>query len=196
MRYNRIAKILHWAIALLISFQLLSEEFMKRPKLIDDVLRIRTDEQAWFFTGHEWFGLLLLIVVILRFVFIMDRDEWDRFFPWLKAEGRQGLIDEIKVIPSWLVGKLKDAGEQDHLAKTVHGLGLLLALALGVLGSIMFIGMNPDGTMDSFTHLCKEGHEVLGEVLWIYFYGHVFMALYHQLLGHRSLQHIFKLGDD
>ncbi|MDX8389906.1 MAG: cytochrome b/b6 domain-containing protein [Mariprofundaceae bacterium] len=194
MKYDRVARILHWLIAILIMVQLLSEEFMKRPKLVDGVPRVRSDMEYWFFEGHEWFGLILLVVVLLRFVFIMDRNEWDRFFPWVTDAGRKGIVRECREIPSWFCGKLRNFGEDNYLAKSVHGLGLLLALALGMLGGILFVGMNPDGSMDDFVHLCKEAHELLGEFLWVYMYGHLFMTAYHQILGHRALQRMFGKG--
>ncbi|MDX8403701.1 MAG: cytochrome b/b6 domain-containing protein [Mariprofundaceae bacterium] len=191
MHYDKITKILHWLISSTIVIQLLSEEFMKRPK----PGRIRTEDQELFFEVHEWFGVIVLVLVLLRFVFIMDREEWPKLFPWITAEGRRGIISELKEVPGWLVGKLRDAGEQDYVAKTVHGLGLLLALGLGMTGTILFVGMNPDGSMDDVVHFFKEVHELLGELLWYYVIGHVFMALLHQLLGHRSLQRIFSFKD-
>lgn len=191
MKYDKITKILHWLIASTILIQLLSETFMKRPK----PGRIRSEDQELFFEVHEWFGVIVLVLVLLRFVFIMDREEWAKLFPWITAEGRRGIISELKEVPGWLVGKLLDAGEQDYIAKTVHGLGLLLALALGISGTVLFVGMNPDGSMDDVVHFFKETHELLGELLWYYVIGHVAMALLHQLMGHRSLQRIFFLKD-
>jgi cytochrome b561 len=191
MHYDKITKILHWLIASMILVQLLSEEFMKRPK----PGRIRTDEQELFFEIHEWFGVILLVVVLLRFVFVIGRNEWSKLFPWITAEGCKGMVAELKEVPGWLLGKLRDAGEEDYLAKTVHGLGLLLALALGMTGTVLFAGMNPDGSMGDVVHFFKETHEVLGELLWIYMIGHISMALLHQLMGHRSLQRIFSLKD-
>jgi cytochrome b561 len=191
MHYDKITKILHWLIASTILVQLLSEEFMKRPK----PGRIRTEGQELFFEVHEWFGVIVLVLVLLRFVFIMDRNEWARLFPWITAEGCKGIVSELKKVPGWFVGKLRDAGEEDYLAKTVHGLGLLLALALGFSGTVLFAGMNPDGSMGDTVHFFKETHEVLGELLWIYLSGHVFMALLHQLMGHKSLQRIFLFRD-
>ncbi|MES0371432.1 MAG: cytochrome b/b6 domain-containing protein [Mariprofundaceae bacterium] len=191
MHYDKITKILHWLIASTILMQLLSETFMKRPK----PGRIRSEDQELFFEVHEWFGVIVLVLVLLRFVFIMDREEWSKLFPWITAEGRRGIISELKEVPGWLIGKLRDAGEQDYIAKTVHGLGLLLALALGISGTVLFVGMNPDGSMDDVVHFFKETHELLGELLWYYVIGHVAMALLHQLMGHRSLQRIFSFKD-
>lgn len=191
MHYDKITKILHWLIASTILIQLLSETFMKRPK----PGRIRSEDQELFFEVHEWFGVIVLVLVLLRFLFIMDREEWSKLFPWITAEGCRGIISELKEVPGWLIGKLRDAGEQDYIAKTVHGLGLLLALALGISGTVLFVGMNPDGSMGDVVHFFKETHELLGELLWIYVIGHVVMALLHQVMGHRSLQRIFFLKD-
>ncbi len=196
--YPRINRILHFMFGSMMVFQLVSEELMKRPKLVDGAPRIRTDEQIVFFELHEWFGIMLLIIVGLRLSLLLGNpEEVRKLFPFLSMERMQGVITELKEVPGWFVGKISPPKDDDHLSGLIHGLGLLLGLALGLTGTIMFVGMDPtDGTMDSFVHLMKETHEILGELLWYYVIGHVGMALIHQLKGHRSLQRISPLSKE
>jgi len=196
--YPLINRILHFLFGSMMVFQLISEELMKRPKLIDGAPRIRTDEQIFFFELHEWFGIILLVIVGLRLSLLLGNpDEARKLFPFVSIDRMRGVITELKEIPGWLVGKISPPSDDDCLSGLIHGLGLLLGLALGLTGATMFVGMNPaDGTMDAFVHLMKETHEVLGELLWYYVIGHVAMALIHQLKGHRALQRISPLSKE
>ncbi len=194
--YPKINRILHSLFAFLMVAQLINEEFMKRPKLVDGAPRVRTDEQIFFFDMHEWIGVILLVVVGLRFMFLLGNPEdTRRLFPFISGERMKGVFADMKEIPGWFAGKLKPPGDDDYLAGFVHGLGLLLGLAMGLTGTAMFVGMDPiNGTMNDFVHTLKEVHEVLGELLFYYVIGHVAMVVLHQLKGHRSLQRISPLS--
>jgi len=189
MRYSSEEKVLHFLIAGGMIFQLVIENWMQRPEPGKSV----TASQVMLFGAHEFVGVSLLILVVTRFMLMAgNRNSLLRLFPWLEAEGRRGLVSEIRhVLPDWFAGQLKDAGERDFLAKTVHGLGLLLALGLGLTGLVMFIEISPEGGMGGLGKGMAEVHELLGTLLWVFIIGHIVMTLYHQLLGHRVLQYIF-----
>jgi len=191
MLYDKITRLLHWGIAIGIPLQLISEELMKRPK----PGRIRSDEQIFFFDMHEWVGMLLLTLIVLRLIWGvmgMGDGRLSKLFPFATAAGRKGMMHELRTeVPGWLKGKFEPPEKEDYIAGLVHGLGVLLVLALGASGAVMLYGMEDSGRMLGFVHTMKELHEALGELLWIYLVGHVGMALVHQLLGHRSLQRIF-----
>lgn len=189
MRYSSEEKVLHFLIAGGMIFQLVIKNWMQRPEPGKSV----TESQVMLFGAHEFIGVCLLIVVVTRFMLMIgNRKSFLRLFPWLEAEGRHGLVNEIRnALPGWFTGQLKDAGERDFLAKTVHGLGLLLALGLGLTGLVLFVEIAPEGAMGALAKEVMEVHEVLGTLLWIFITGHVVMTLYHQLLGHRVLQYIF-----
>lgn len=196
--YPKINRILHSLFALMMVAQLINEEFMKRPKLVDGAPRVRSDEQILFFDAHEWIGVILLIVVGLRFMMMLGHpDEVKRLFPFLSGERMRGVFADLKEVPGWFTGKLKPPTDEDCLAGLVHGLGLLLGLAMGLTGTAMFVGMDPiNGTMNDFVHSLKEVHEVLGELLWYYVIGHVVMVVLHQIKGHRSLQRISPMSKE
>jgi len=179
-------------------FQLVGEEFMKRPKLVDGVLRARTDQEILFFDLHEWVGMALLLVVALRFMMMLGHPEdVQRLFPFFSGERMKGVVSDLKEIPGWFSGKLKPPSDDDCLAGLVHGLGLLLGLGMGLTGTAIFVGMHPVyGTMDDSIRLLKELHELLGELLLYYVIGHVAMAVLHQLKGHRALQRISPLSKE
>jgi cytochrome b561 len=193
MRYSAEEKILHFMIGGGMLFQLIIENWMQHPKPDETATAL----QVLFFGAHEFIGVSLLVIVSTRFLLMIgEKQDFLRLFPWFDADGRQGIANELKEAPSdWLSGNLKDTGEQNFLARSVHGLGLLLALGLGVTGLIIFIELSPEGTTSALGHGTMEVHEVMGTLLWVFLVAHITMAIYHQLLGHRVLQHIFWAED-
>jgi len=194
MHYAKVTRALHWGFALLIPIQLLSEELMKRPK----PGRVRTDAQELFFEVHEWVGMLILTVVVLRLLWglVNKESSWLRLYPYFSATGRKMLAYELKhEVPGWFKGKLPNPSRERCMASAVHGLGLLLVLAMGVTGAVMLYGMESSGKMLGMVHEAKEVHEFFGELLWIYIFAHVGMTILHMLLGHTMLKRIFCLRD-
>ncbi len=185
MIYTRPQRVLHSLFALLMVGQLFTESFMRHPK----PGRVLTHEQALFFEAHEFVGLALLFIVAARFALLIGNgSDIARLFPWASKAGLARIVADLKSLPRSL---FQDPNQHEGaIAGSIHGFGLLLGLGLGLTGSFIFAGMNPDGSMDTATHGIKEVHEVLGTLLWIYVIGHVAMAIVHQLMGHRSLQRI------
>jgi len=193
MRYTAEDKILHFMIGGGMLFELIIENWMQRPKPDEP----GTVLQILFFGVHEFVGISLLAIIVTRFLLMIgDKQNFLRLFPWFNAGGRRALSSELREAPSnWLSGNLKDTEEQNFLARSVHGLGLLLALGLGLTGTTIFSEISPEGTMGALGLGALEIHEVLGTLLWVFLIAHVTMAIYHQMLGHRALQHIFWTGD-
>jgi len=192
MRYTFEEKVLHFLIAGGMLLQLVLEQWMQRPKPGETI----TVLQALFFGAHEFIGISLLGIVMTRFMLMAgDREAFLRLFPWFEKKGRQSLAYELKnALSGWFSGNLKAIGEQDFLAKAVHGLGLLLALGLGLTGLTLFIEISPEGSTGALGHGTMEVHGLMGTLLWVFIIGHITMTIYHQLLGHRALQHIFWKG--
>jgi len=189
MRYSAEEKVLHFLIAGGMIVELILENWMQRPKSGETI----TTSQVLFFGAHEFIGVSILVIVMTRFMLMIgNRKDFLRLFPWFDKGGCQSLVRELKSdLPGWFSGKLKDTGEQDFLAKSVHGLGLLLALGLGLTGLLLFIEISPKETISALGNGAMEVHDVMGTLLWIFISGHIAMAIYHQLLGHRVLQYIF-----
>jgi len=163
---------------------------MKRPK----PGRIRDDVQVFFFEVHEWIGMLALTLVLLRlgWALLSQEASWLRLFPYFSAKGRKQLPQELKhEMLNMFKAKFAESGQQSPLSGIVHGLGLLLVLALGATGAVMLYGMQESGQMTGLVHLAKEVHEALGGLLWVYLIAHVGMALLHTLLGHGVLRRMF-----
>ena len=195
LQYTKVTRMIHWGFALLIPLQLLSEELMKRPKLG----RIRTESQEFFFEMHEWVGMLALTLILMRFAWgLMNKEaSVSRLYPYFTTTGRSHLVYELKhEVMGWFKGKLPQPSRERCIASAVHGLGLLLVLAMGVTGAMMLYGMEESGKMLGMIHDAKEVHEMLGELLWIYIIAHVAMTVLHMLLGHSMLKRIFCVRDN
>jgi cytochrome b561 len=196
MGYDRLTRWLHAGLALAIPLQLLSELFMRRPKLG----HLRTSAETFFFEMHEWFGLAACAIVVLHILwsaFGTAKGGFGRLFPYLSADGRKAIIDEIKDIPGWLSGKLHETAEESALAGTVHGLGLLLVLGMATTGTVVFFGMDElTGHMSPFVHAIEELHGLGGNLVWAYLIGHVGMVLLHRIKGHKLLERISPLARD
>jgi cytochrome b561 len=193
VEYDRYNRIIHWGVAATVSLQLLSEQLM-RPLRPEQPAPDATE--SFFFIIHQYIGFLVLFFVGLRLISLLDEGEKERarLFPWSTPRGRTLLLHELRhELPQWLKGRLKSPDEENVTAATVHGLGLCLALGLGLSGIILFIGTKPDGSMDSTVRFIMGFHEILGTLMWVFILGHAGMGVVHQIVGHRAFQRIFSL---
>lgn len=157
------------------------------------------DHFALFLFSIHWvIGFFVVIICLAYLMLVMDKVEHrNRLFPWLEKDLRASLLIEAKRdIPGWLKGKLPSPDQAHLIAGTVHGLGLLLATALGMTGVIIYLGIKHDGSMPPAIRAIREIHEVLGIMLWLFIVGHLLMATLHQIKGHRVLQNMFTKNGD
>ena len=193
MGYDRPTRWLHTGLALAIPLQLLTELFMHRPRLG----HVRSSSEILFFEVHEWIGLAACAIVVLHILWSAlgtAKGGFSRLFPYLSAEGRRGIIAEIKTIPGWLSGKLHETAEDSPLAGTVHGLGLLLILGMASTGTVVFFGMNGvTGQLSDLAKLALRIHHFGSNLVWAYLIGHVGMVALHRIKGHDLLSRISPL---
>jgi len=191
VKYDRYSRILHTCISSGIVLQLLCAQLMRPlrphhppPDAVENI----------FFIIHQYNGFIVIILVGLRLMSLLDAgDEKERLFPCLTARGRQRFRQDLShQLPLWRRGKLPPPEEKNMLAATVHGLGICLALGLGLSGLVLFMGTNRDGSMMQPIMLVHDFHEAMAILMWSFIIGHVGMALMHQLAGHRVLQGIFR----
>ncbi len=194
MRFNRLTRFLHLCIMLGVLIQLISSQLMQVPKPGETVSAV----EAIFMELHEWNGFIVLAIVAFYLMSLTDdRDDWKRLFPWLTVNGCKGLWQEIRFdMPGWLKGRLKKPAEAHYIAGTVHSLGILLLIALGSTGIMIFMGLESSGEMNDEIKLLRALHENLATLLWIYLFGHIGMTIIHQLKGHSVLKDMFKLKED
>ncbi len=133
--WNTGTRLLHWGMALTVSFQLLISLIMEQPK----PGRVLTSTQALSFELHEWVGLAAVGVIIAHWVWsaLLTRDDsgFRHLFPW-DAKGRAKLLVELRQI---LRFQLPQGGTEGGLAGLVHGLGFLAVSAMAATGAVLFL---------------------------------------------------------
>ncbi len=187
--WNTGTRLLHGGMALTVSFQLLISLIMESPK----PGRVLTSTQALSFELHEWVGLSAVAVIIAHWVWsaLLTRDDsgFRHLFPW-DAKGRAKLLAELRQI--WRF-QLPRGGPEGGLAGLVHGLGFLAVSAMAVTGAILFFTYPKNGATTPFVGSVADLHSFIANLAWVYWYGHIGMALLHEILGHRVLARIFLL---
>ena len=192
MAYERSVRILHFGIVISILFQLATDQIIGLPE--PGHFHRRYD--ALLVGVHEFVGVIALIFVgVYLVVRLDDRDSRQRLFPWMFPDSRQQLWRELRDdLPAWLRGSQSLPESGGLLAGAVHGAGIMLALALGLSGALLFIGMGPGGVMPPDIKVVREAHGLMADVMWLFVFGHAGMALLHEIKGHRLMQAMFHLG--
>ncbi|MES2364980.1 MAG: cytochrome b/b6 domain-containing protein [Pseudomonadota bacterium] len=187
MTYSRTTRILHALIALTITFQLIVSLVMEHPS----ARRPMSQAGAFWFEWHEWVGLAAMAVLLASWIYRLanfKREGQGQLFPWMNATGRRALMTETR---HFMTLKWKTLADTGALAGTIHGLGLLIATAMAVTGSILYIGLWPNDVVTPNVGNMMEVHSTLATIMWIYLYGHVIIAVWHQFVGHGTIAKMF-----
>ena len=174
---------LHWAIAITVTFQQFSSVWMSDPGT------------QFLFPYHRIIGAISVCVLLLYGIYRHVYGGFEILFPWGKAARREVVSEGLAV----LRGRLPSPGRGIGISGFVHGLGLLALTGCALTGAIMFTMIPPGhvGPPDdpmAFTRYTLI-HKWCGQVLWVYWWGHVALALVHQLAGHKVFGAIFRLED-
>lgn len=189
MRYDKLTRWLHAGIALGIVLQLLSSLVMEVPKPGD----ARSALASAVFEAHETVGIGVLALLLTRWLWQLSghaANGLGQLFPWFSRQRRAAVLGELQRLARL---RFKEIPESGALAGGVHGLGLVLAAAMALSGTVIFFGMGEDGTTPAAVAALKEVHSFLATFMWIYLIGHGAMAAVHQWLGHRTLSEMFRL---
>jgi cytochrome b561 len=193
MKYDRTTRWLHAGIGLGVSVQLCTSFLMDVPSPGQPFV----EPGYHFFLVHRWSGICVVTLVILHWLWGLGghvMGGWGHLFPWFSRSRFRGLISDVKYVPKWLHGDLPAQKEETiPLAGAIHGLGLLALSAMAVSGTTIFFGMGPHGFMNPLVAVVREGHMLMGNILWVYFFGHVGISVLHQLRGDRLITNMFNL---
>lgn len=186
MHYDRLTRFLHLLLAFGISTQLAMSLAMTHPK------PGRPGDA--FYEIHEYLGLALLGLLVLHWLWAAIRrgkTPFTQLFPWLTPSRYRPLMEDAQRYISHMarLSLPPETGSTAPLASAVQGLGLSVALLLGMSGLLMFLNTPPEGArMTGWLHDVKEIHEVLGSIMWIYLCAHVAMGVLHQWAGHGAVR--------
>ncbi|BCX81787.1 hypothetical protein MIT9_P1367 [Methylomarinovum caldicuralii] len=165
---------LHFGLALAVTLQLFLSLVMEEPGEAEGL-------EAWAFMAHELFGLTAFALALLHWGWVLSGHDggWRHLFPW-DRQGRQAVWRELSGL---LRGRLPEGGPQPGLPGLVEGVGLGLVTLQGASGFVIFLLLPPEGELPERFEFLSELHEACGSGVWIYWFGHVGMALLHRLRG-------------
>lgn len=188
MKFDPFTRILHVLVAVGVTLQLALSLIMAAPKP-------DRAENVWY-EAHEFFGTTLVVVISVYWIWIIARtaarDEPFMLFPWFSPRLRQALIDDVKATMNDFAAKrLPSAQTVKPLPAAIQGLGLLLALFMAMTGTVVELGMGPDGSLPPLVHAVKEVHETMAPLMWTYLVVHPLAGFLHQLRGERIVSSMF-----
>ena len=193
MTYDRITRWLHAGIALAVVAQLASSQVMAVPQ----PGQLVNQAESTLFSVHRWSGICVLGLLALHWLWSLAGHVpygWGHLFPWFSVTRLRKLLSALKAMPAWLLGKLPaESDETIPLAGAVHGLGLVVATAMALTGSLIFFGMPSQGSMSGYIGVVREIHGFVANFIWAYFIGHVGMAVLHQWRGESLIGNMFNL---
>jgi len=156
-------------------------------------------EESWMFEVHEFLGLTIVALLLIRLLLAMTDlpgANWRNLVPWCFADGRKALKAEIgSQMAGWKQGRLAPPEEGETVAKSVHGLMLLIAAGIGTAGVILFFGWNEHGHQTELIEMVGETHELLVGIFEALLVAHVLAVILHQRQGHNIVARIKPGGD-
>lgn len=178
---------LHLGLALTVTLQLAISLVMERPDKESATALARTA-----FEAHEFVGMTALIIVLAHWGWsIASRADGGlkRLFPWT-GEGWRRVKSDTTLLTK---GRLPEGGPREGLPAFVHGLGLLAVTAMALTGGVLFFIFPETGKPGDTAELFAETHEFISNFVWVYWGGHVALALFHGWAGHDTLRAMFTL---
>jgi len=193
MKYDRMTRWIHAAIAVTVVIQLICSLFME----VTGPGGTPAGPAHTLFAIHRWSGISAVVLVLIHWLWGLTghvTSGWNHLFPWFSGTQMKKLLTDLKALPDWIRTDFPDQRTQTlPLAGAVHGLGLLTVSAMALSGAIIFFGMAPDGSTSAFVDFVMEIHAVIAGFMWGYIVGHAVMAIYHQWRGSPLITDMFNL---
>lgn len=179
---------LHTALAVAISHQLIISWFMERPQP-------NGSDGNFAYELHETVGLASLALLFLFWCWTLFRNretEFGKLFPWLSSARLNGLMEDAE---SYLKGiralRERSSTSGSALASAIHGLGLITASIMAITGAIYYFSVTAGGTFITLATAALTTHATVANLMWAYLIGHSGMSIVHELLGSPVLKQMF-----
>ncbi len=187
LEWPQATKWLHTCLAILITFELMSELDMKAIWKRKGELHFR----HLLFHAHMWVGMATAVVIVLFWLHIYyNKQVRAHLFPYRGSYLQNICLD----ITSLTNGSFPKSGLRGGLPGLVQGFGLLAVTGMACTGFIMFF-LIPNFGISAPIHIYqipKKIHDYISEFVWVYWWVHIGAALLHFLRSPR-IPKIFKV---
>lgn len=142
------------------------------------------------FEIHEGVGLLALAIVLAHWYWTLRGAKdasFTHLFPW-SGEARQDVLADIQKLRN---KELPETGPRGGLPGLVHGLGFLLVTLSALTGSLIFSMLPEHGPLSAGVENLMGFHGFIGTFVWLYWLGHVALAVWHHLQGQDTVRNMF-----
>lgn len=184
--WSRTTQFLHLGLAVTVTLQLLLSLIMEVPKPGEPANSLPFE----FFEAHEIVGLTALAFVLMHWIWLFFAHDisFSKLFPY-NGKGVGQVFSDVKSI----MHKQFPAGgpHSGGLVGLVHGLGFLAVSGMVITGGTIFYLISTDQINTNMAHAVVEAHEFIAGFVWIYWIGHVLMAVAHHLAGENTLRAMF-----
>lgn len=190
--HNRLTRLFHAVIAVLVISQVATSQFMTTPG--------KNREEDLLFEIHELTGIATFFVIFGLWAYTFVRRRGTRtglLFPWFSGTARSALwIDTKHHLQAIRKFRVPEHVRNGALASAIHGLGILLIVLMATTGVTWFIGMQLGDVGKSWAGAAKEVHEIFSNLVWAYLIGHAGFALINQFAGKQPLSDMWSLKKD
>jgi len=151
-------------------------------------------EETLGFEVHELLGLFIAGLLLIRMMLAMTSlpgANWRNLVPWMFADGRKQLQDEIKAqVDGWKQAKLAAPEDGEAVARSVHGLIVMAGIGMGITGTVLFFGWSQTAPQSDLIEMVAETHELLVVGLEALLVAHILAVILHQRQGHNIIARI------
>lgn len=152
-----------------------------------------------YFEIHEYSGLTAFAFALFFWIVLIFRKTGTApgaLFPWTSKTRLAALWDNTtRTLGALAKFRLPDVPETSPLASAVHGLGLLLMLAMATSGTVYYVVNNGDPDAGRLVGIVMFVHKTLANLVWAYLIGHAGMATIHHFTRQLRLSEMWNLRE-
>jgi cytochrome b561 len=144
------------------------------------------------FEAHEVVGVAAVIIVLAHWLWsLSSRADGGlaRLFPWSGSAWLEVKSDAVRLMDR----QLPEGGSRGGLPGMVHGLGFLAVTGMALTGALLFVLFPETGKPDDTVEFFADIHSFISNFVWVYWGGHVALALLHKQVGHSIVRDMFSL---
>jgi cytochrome b561 len=188
-KHARLTRMIHMGLALAITLQMLGSlllEVFEKTQTGKDLLQY-----------HQYFGLVAFGLILMFWLVVMVRrtgTELALLFPWFSKARRAPVWAEITGhIATLKARQIPSFEPHSPLAPAIHGLGLLLILAMAGSGTVYYFINTGNPDAGGLVGVVMFIHKTLANLVWAYLFGHAGLAVLHHYMKDMDLRDMWSL---